>query len=120
LTPFFQRQQIAKYHSYYALSSASPKEGGKLFCYRPAEGTVTELADLTAVCDGGDAAISDDVTKEGESLTSSLVQGKSHVPFFEDAASGVLYFGTHVGYYASVDGMEVLPTAETLPPGITT
>jgi len=108
-------------NSYYALSSASPKEGGKLFCYRPAEGTVTELADLTAVCDG-DAGISgsDDVTKEGESLTSSLVQGKSHVPFFDDAASGVLYFGTHVGYYASVDGMEVLPTAETLPPGITT
>lgn len=48
-----------------------------------------------------------------------VVQGKSHVPFFENLTTKELHFGTHVGFYGCVDGMEVLPTGDSLPAGIT-
>ena len=39
-----------------------------------------------------------------------VLEGKSHVPFFEDGTTKELWFGTHVGFYEFVDGMETLPT----------
>ena len=51
------------------------------------------LADLTEIC--------------GEETHKTIVQGKSHVRFYEHG--GKLYFATHIGYYEMIDGMERLP-----------
>ncbi len=78
---------------YYILSSEKPDEGGKFYLFNPITQTITLLADLTDACD--------------EKGLRTLAQGKSHVEFYE--ADGKLYFGTHVGYYEMIDGMERLP-----------
>ena len=53
----------------------------------------------------------------GDDDGSTIAQGKSHVPFFEDVETKKLYFGTHVGFYTFVDGMETLPISSGLPDG---
>ncbi|WP_266365771.1 NHL repeat-containing protein [Tellurirhabdus rosea] len=78
---------------YYVLSSESPAEGGRMYVYRPESDRTELLADLTEIC--------------GEKDAGAIVQGKSHVRFYERA--GKLYFATHIGFYETIDGMERLP-----------
>jgi hypothetical protein len=75
---------------FYVLSSQSYKIGAQLYCYDPATDAIEHCGDVTEAC--------------GEKGKKTIVQGKSHVPFFE--RDGKLYFATHVGYYSIVDGME--------------
>ena len=75
---------------YYVLSSESFETGAQMYCYDPATGKITHLADLTEAC--------------GEKGAKTIAQGKSHVKFVE--SRGKLYFATHVGYYSIIDGME--------------
>lgn len=78
---------------YYVLSSESPKTGGQFYSFDPQSETIEHLADLTAAC--------------GEKALKAIPQGKSHVEFYE--SGGKLYFGTHVGYYELIGGMDRLP-----------
>lgn len=78
---------------YYVLSSVSIDRGGQVFCYDPETDKTKFLADLTEIC--------------GEKDRRSIAQGKSHVDFYE--YNGKLYFGTHIGYYEMIEGMERLP-----------
>ncbi|MBI4908832.1 MAG: hypothetical protein HY820_34745 [Acidobacteria bacterium] len=75
---------------YYVLSSESYETGAQVYAYDPATGQSKHLGDLTEAC--------------GEKGKKTIVQGKSHVPFFE--SNGKLYFATHIGYYSIIDGME--------------
>ena len=75
---------------YYVLSSQSVDVGGKMYCFDPSIKTTKFCGDLTEAC--------------GEKGMNSIVQGKSHVKFVE--SGGKLYFGTHIGYYSMVEGME--------------
>lgn len=84
---------------YYVLSSDSSETGGKFYCFDPATETISFIGDLTELC--------------GEDARKCVPQGKSHVEFYE--CDGKLYFGTHVGYYEIIDGMERMP--ENLPGG---
>ena len=77
---------------YYVLSSESIEQGAKMFCLDPRSQKITQIADLTEAC--------------GEKDAKAIPQGKSHVNFVE--ANGKLYFGTHVGVYSIVDGMETM------------
>jgi hypothetical protein len=86
---------------YYALCSTSIDFGGRVYRYDPRRDEIKLLGDLTEIC--------------GEKGLKAVPQGKSHVLFYE--YKGRLYFSTHAGYYSMVDGMERMPTAETLPPG---
>lgn len=76
---------------YYVLCSDLPTVGGQMYKYDPATDQTQFIADLTEAC--------------GE--TNALVQGKSHVRFYE--REGKLYFATHIGYYEMINGMECLP-----------
>lgn len=75
---------------YYVLSSESIDVGAQMFCFDPRSKTIRHLGDLTEAC--------------GEKGSKQIPQGKSHVNFVE--SNGKLYFGTHVGVYTIVDGME--------------
>jgi hypothetical protein len=75
---------------YYVLSSESYETGAQLYVYDPRTSRSQHLGDLTEAC--------------GEKGKKTIAQGKSHVPFSE--SNGKLYFGTHIGYYSIVDGME--------------
>jgi hypothetical protein len=78
---------------YYVLSSESLEKGAQLCSFDPEHQKIEWLADLTTAC--------------GEGESKAIPQGKSHVPFFEK--EGKLYFGTHVGVYEMIQGMERLP-----------
>jgi hypothetical protein len=75
---------------YYVLSSQSIDTGGQMYSFNPRTGKIKHCGDLTEAC--------------GEKGLKTISQGKSHVHFVE--SKGKLYFGTHVGYYSMVDGME--------------
>jgi len=81
---------------YYILSSDSKEQGGRFFCLDPQTDSIKLLADLTEIC--------------GESAETSIPQGKSHVEFYE--SHGKLFFGTHIGVYEMIDGMERLPQSK--------
>ena len=78
---------------YYVLCSESYHEGGRMYVFDPATNQTHFLADLTEIC--------------GEAGQKQIPQGKSHVEFYEH--DGKLYFGTHVGVYEMIDGMERMP-----------
>ncbi|MCB0688285.1 MAG: hypothetical protein KDC53_17225 [Saprospiraceae bacterium] len=78
---------------YYVLSSEDIEIGGYLCKFNPENEEITIIGDLTEIC--------------GEKGNHTIGQGKSHVLFYEKDKS--LYFGTHVGYYEMIDGMERLP-----------
>ena len=88
---------------YFAISSQERDVGGHCFSYDPTSGEVDDIGDLTAACN--------------EDPKLQVAQGKSHVPFFENPGTGELIFGTHVGFYAEEDGMEVMARPEMLPEG---
>ena len=75
---------------YYVLSSESIDQGARMFCFDPRTEQIKGLGDLTEAC--------------GEKGSKAIPQGKSHVNFIE--VNGRLYFGTHLGFYSSVDGKE--------------
>lgn len=75
---------------YYVLCSESIEEGGKMYSFDPATNEISLCGDLTEAC--------------GERGLKTIPQGKSHVNFVE--SDGKLYFGTHIGYYNNIDGME--------------
>ena len=75
---------------YYVLSSERYDVGGQMYSFDPATQKIVHVGDLTEAC--------------GEKGQRTIVQGKSHVNFVE--AEGKLYFGTHIGYYSIIDGME--------------
>lgn len=75
---------------YYVLCSESIKEGGKMYSFNPVTKEIKLCGDLTEAC--------------GEKELRAIPQGKSHVNFIE--SNGKLYFGTHIGYYSNVDGMD--------------
>jgi len=75
---------------YYVLSSERYDLGAQMFGFDPVAQRIRPLGDITAAC--------------GEKDAKSIVQGKSHVNFVE--AGGRLYFGTHIGFYSIIDGME--------------
>lgn len=83
---------------YYVLSSASKDQGGKMYCFEPSRKKISLCGDLTEIC--------------GEKDSHAIPQGKSHVTFIE--FDGKLFFGTHIGYYDMVNGMETMGTP---PPG---
>lgn len=89
----------------YVLSSAEPLIGGRLYRFADGDAAPTLIADLTAAC--GDPP-------------GCIAQGKAHCPLLEDSSDGSVYFGTHVGWYVEVDGMEVHPAAGVpgLPHGV--
>ncbi|MEO5999237.1 MAG: hypothetical protein ABIN89_20825 [Chitinophagaceae bacterium] len=78
---------------YYVLSSESIDHGGQVHVYDPQKDEIKFLGDLTDIC--------------GEKNLKAIPQGKSHVEFYE--MNGKLYFGTHIGYYEMIDGIERLP-----------
>ncbi|WP_300600631.1 hypothetical protein [Niabella sp.] len=84
---------------YYVLSSERYNVAGRFFVFDPVTKNITLIGDLTELC--------------GEAHTPSIVQGKSHVAFYE--YEGRLFFATHVGYYELIDGMDRLP--RNPPPG---
>lgn len=75
---------------YYVLSTAEYNVSAQMYCYDPATKNIKHLGDITEAC-----------SEKGQK---AIVQGKSHVNFVE--SHGKLYFGTHVGFYSNVDGME--------------
>ena len=77
---------------YYCLSSQSIDIGGQLYTYDPKTDKVSHLGDLTAFC--------------GEEGSKAIPQGKCHSDFYE--YKGKLYVSTHAGYYAMIDGMEMM------------
>lgn len=82
---------------YYVLSSESYDVGGKMFCFDPSTKNIKCVGDLTEAC--------------GEKALHAIPQGKSHVSFCE--ADGKLYFATHIGVYAIVDGRETMGVPPT-------
>lgn len=84
---------------YYALSSKSIDEGGRVYSYNPVTDQIKFLANLTDIC--------------GEKELKTLPQGKCHCEFYE--RKGKLYFSTHGGYYEITDGTERAPV--NLPEG---
>lgn len=78
---------------YYVLSSDSIDTGGQFYCYDPVKDRTIFLGDLTELC--------------GEKKLKSIPQGKSHVEFYE--WNEKLYFGTHIGHYEIINGMERMP-----------
>lgn len=84
---------------YYVLCAVSHDQGGRMYEYDPKTDQTKLLADLTEIC--------------GEKDQKTIVQGKSHVRFYEH--NGKLYFATHIGYYEMIEGMERLP--ENAPDG---
>jgi hypothetical protein len=83
---------------YYVLCSESIDTGAQMYSYDPATDKIKHLGDLTEA--------------SGEKGAKTIVQGKSHVPFFE--SNGKLYFATHVGYYTVKGGRELMGVP---PPG---
>jgi len=77
---------------YYVLSTEGYDVGARMFVFDPATGKIRDLGGLTEAC--------------GEQDRKTIVQGKSHVGFVE--SRGKLYFATHVGYYSSENGMEIM------------
>jgi hypothetical protein len=77
---------------FYVLSSENIDQGARMFCLDPKTQKLSEVGDLTEAC--------------GEKGSQAIPQGKSHVNFVE--ANGKLYFGTHVGVYSIVNGMETM------------
>lgn len=75
---------------YYVLSSEQFDVGAQVYSFEPATEKIRHLGDLTDAC--------------GEKDKKTIVQGKSHVSFVE--CKGKLYFATHTGFYAIIDGME--------------
>lgn len=75
---------------YYVLCSISKDEGGKMYCFNPSSREISYCGDLTEIC--------------GEKGLKTIPQGKSHVTFIE--SNGKLFFGTHIGYYDLVNGMD--------------
>ncbi len=90
---------------YYVLSSQQFDMGGQMYVYDPKTNKTSFLADLTTIC--------------GEKNKKTIVQGKSHVRFYESGRK--LFFATHVGFYEMIDGMECLavhaPAGYNLYPG---
>ena len=78
---------------YYVLSSDKHDIAGRMYSYDSSTGQIELLGDLTEVC--------------GEKDQHYIVQGKSHVRFYE--CDKKLYFSTHVGFYELSDGMDRLP-----------
>jgi len=83
---------------YYILSSDSVDVGARMFVYDPLGDRIQYLGDITQAC--------------GEKGLRAIPQGKVHVTPVESA--GKLYFGTHIGYYTIIDGMEKMGVP---PPG---
>jgi hypothetical protein len=77
---------------YYVLSSESYDVAAQMFCFDPNWKTIRHLGDLTEAC--------------GEKGSKAIPQGKSHVNFVE--SNGKLYFATHIGVYANVDGRDTM------------
>jgi hypothetical protein len=75
---------------YYVLCSQAIDRGGQMYSFDPKTSKIQHLGDLTEAC--------------GEKDLKTIVQGKSHVRFFE--SDGKLYFATHLGYYSMIDGKE--------------
>ena len=75
---------------YYVLCTSVADIGAQMYAYDPATDKIAHLGDLTEAC--------------GEKGAGTVCQGKSHVNFIE--AGGKLYFSTHLGYYANVNGRE--------------
>jgi hypothetical protein len=83
---------------YYILSTESYDVAAQMFCFDPKTKRIQHLGDLTEAC--------------GERGSKAIPQGKSHVNFVE--SNGKLYFATHIGVYANVDGRDTMGTP---PPG---
>jgi len=77
---------------YYVISAHHIDIGAQMYSYDPAAGQVKHLGDLTEA--------------SGEKGLKAVPQGKSHVGFFEHA--GKLYFATHLGYYNTQGGKEMV------------
>lgn len=84
---------------YYILDDADPNQPGIFYSYNPQTRQVTKISDLNAMV--------------GEPIGKAVVQGKSHVTPIED--NGKLYFSTHLGYYGTSSGVEVMAPP---PPGL--
>jgi hypothetical protein len=76
---------------YYVLCAEPYDVAGQMYRFDPPTRQIKHLGDLTEAC--------------GEKAMKAVAQGKSHVNFVE--CQGRLYFATHIGYYAKVDGREV-------------
>lgn len=79
---------------YYTLCSESINEGGRMYSFDPNTEEIRLCGDLTEAC--------------GEKELKAIPQGKNHVNFTE--SDGKLFFGTHIGYYNNVKGMEKMGT----------
>lgn len=77
---------------YYILCSESSTQGGKMYSYDPLTKKISFCGDLTEIC--------------GEKEMKAIPQGKSHVTFIE--RDNKLFFGTHIGYYNLVNGMDIM------------
>ena len=77
---------------YYVLSTESYDVAARMFVFDPKTKRLKQLGDLTEA--------------SGEKGTKAIPQGKSHVNFIE--ANGKLYFATHIGVYANVNGRDTM------------
>ncbi|HTF30608.1 MAG TPA: hypothetical protein VK625_17260 [Flavitalea sp.] len=82
---------------YYVLSSDKIDIPGRVYSFDPKETKIDFLGDLNEICD--------------EDPAKTIVQGKSHVRFYEK--DNKLYFSTHIGYYELIDGMDRLPQSKS-------
>ncbi len=80
---------------YYILCSEEKLIAGRMYAFDPIDESIDFIGDLSDFC--------------GLKDSRCIAQGKSHVPFYEK--EGVLFFGTHVGHYEMIEGMERLPAS---------
>ena len=106
---------------YYVLSSesmAGARTGARLYrvpcSSRGLAQRNSRFADPKDQCGGGVEELGD-LTIAMQDPENCVVQGKSHVPLIDCGAALGIVFGTHVGYYSFVDGMETLPQPKDLP-----
>ena len=80
---------------YYVLSSPEYNVPAQMYSFNPKTKAITHISSLNDAVGQGDQK--------------AVAQGKSHVSFVED--NGKLYFSTHLGYYAHVEGVETTAPA---------
>jgi hypothetical protein len=80
---------------YYVLSSPEYNVPAQMYSFNPKTKAITHISSLNDAVGQGDQK--------------AVAQGKSHVSFVEH--NGKLYFSTHLGYYAHVEGVETTAPA---------
>ena len=97
-------------------AAAAPAAAGALGAPRPAAppaGVLDRAPAQAAASSDGRIAWVGDLDQACGNLAAAhpppIAQGKTHCPFVQSPCGRFLYTATHVGFYSTVDGMEVFP-----------